>query len=377
MATIEKLTREGGPVYKAVVRKQGHGKQTKTFKTRSAAERWGHQLEAQIEQENAGLTHEAQRHTLAQTIDRYRAEILPSKRPSTAAKYEQHLSYWKEQLGHLRLSELSAAKIDACRDALTSTPIPPKSADPDKTAPPQYRRPATVNRHLATLASVLTAAVKRWHWLQTNPMQQVHKLTEANGGTRFLSEDELQRLIEACRESTSPDLLLAVLLSITTGARQGEILNLRWKDIDLQTRMIHVQAEAETTTKGGIRSLPITAQVLPLLQARRETRKQAKVAPLHDTGLVFPSRVSDKQPIDLRKPWTTALERAGIEQFRWHDLRHSAASFLAKGGASLVEIGAVLGHKTPTTTKRYAHLAEQHTHALVHSMADRILGGAK
>ena len=71
---------------------------------------------------------------------------------------------------------------------------------------------------------------------------------------------------------------------------------------------------------------------------------------------------------------TTALRRAGIENFRWHDLRHSAASFLAKNGASLIEIGAVLGHKSANTTKRYSHLTEQHTHALVRGMSDKLLG---
>ena len=223
---------------------------------------------------------------------------------------------------------------------------------------------------------MLTACVKQWHWLQISPLQQVAKGSEHNAGTRFLSEDELQRLLAACRESESPDLLLAVLLSITTGARQGEILNLRWKDIDLQAGVVRVRVDSETTTKGGIRSLPITAQVLPLLQARKKQRQQGKVTPLTDDGLLFPSRVSDKQPVQLRTPWETALRRAGIEHFRWHDLRHSCASFLARNGASLLEIGNVLGHKSANTTKRYAHLSEQHTHALVRGMADDLLGTA-
>jgi integrase len=364
MATIEKVQRQAGMVYKAKVRKQGHPTVTKSFKTRTAAERWARKLEAAIDEDDAGLTNEAQRHTLTQAITRYTAEVLPERRPNTRRPYEIHLNYWRPKLGHLKLSELSAAKIDACRDELAAA----------------GKAPATVNRYLATLAAVLTAAVKRWHWLKTSPMREVHKSAEGNGGTRFLSEAELSRLLAACRESASPDLYLAVLLSITTGARQGEILGLRWKDVDLEAGVLRVRVDNETTTKGGVRSLPIASQVLPLLiernRRRQEARKAGKVAPLHADAdaLVFPSRVTATKPVQLRQPFETALRRAEIERFRWHDMRHSAASFLAKGGASLLEIGAVLGHKSANTTKRYAHLTEDHTHELVRGMADAVLG---
>ncbi|NCA73075.1 MAG: site-specific integrase, partial [Sphingobacteriia bacterium] len=99
------------------------------------------------------------------------------------------------------------------------------------------------------------------------------------------------------------------------------------------------------------------------------------VRALRDPGLIFPSRVTTTKPVDLRTPWETALKRAGIERFRWHDMRHSAASFLAANGASLLEIGAVLGHKSPATTKRYAHLTEQHTHDLVRAMTADLFEG--
>ncbi|MFB1490866.1 MULTISPECIES: tyrosine-type recombinase/integrase [unclassified Thiocapsa] len=365
MATIEKLQRESGPVYKAVVRKQGHGKQTKTFKTRSAAERWSRQLEARIEQDDAGLTNEAQRHTLGETITKYRAEVLPEKRPTTARPYGIHLDYWDQKLGHLKLSELTATKIDACRDEIAAGSAP-----------------ATVNRYLATLASVCTAAVKRWHWLTTNPLRQVAKPQEGNGGTRFLTREELPRLLDACRQSASPDLYLAVLLSLTTGARQQELLGLRWKDVDLHAGLLHLRVENETTTKGGIRAVPIAPEALDLLKARKAERDRkedqtGKVRTLRDPGLVFPARVTVTKPVDLRTPWETALKRAGIEGFRWHDMRHSAASFLAKGGASLLEIGAVLGHKSAATSKRYSHLTAQHTHDLVRSMTADLFGEGK
>jgi integrase len=283
---------------------------------------------------------------------------LPEKRPVTARKDEQHLDHWTEALGALRLSELTAVKIAQARDTLTAA----------------GKAPATVNRYLATLASVLTACVKRWHWLAASPMAQVQKPTERNGGLRFLSDDEAARLLKACRESESPDLYLAVLLYLTTGARQREILGLRWQDLDLTAGSMDVWADAETTTKSGARFLPIVPEALTLLQARREAQQGGKVAALRPSGLVFPSRVTASKTVSLRTPWETALKRAGIDNFRWHDLRHSATSFLAKGGASLVESGAVLGHESANTTKRYSHLAEEHTADLVRNMAARVLG---
>ena len=357
MATIRKIARESGTVYQAYIRKRGHPDVCRTFKTRNAAERWARKYEVQIEEGRAGLIDEGQRHTLTAAIVRYRAEILPDLRPETARKYEHHLYLWDAKLGHLRLSDVTAVQIAEVRDELSAA----------------SKAPATINRYLATLGAVLSACVKRWHWLSASAMTQVQKPAERNAGTRFLSEAELARLLAACRESASPDLYLAVVLSITTGARAGEILGLRWSDLDLDTGLLIVRADNETTTKGGARRLPIAPEAVALLLARRDAHRQGQITPLRDDALVFPSRVTRAHPVLLRRPWETALKRAGIEHFRWHDLRHSAASFLAKSGASLLEIGAVLGHKSANTTKRYAHLTETHTHDLLRDMAERAL----
>lgn len=364
MATIEKIQRQSGTVYKAKVRKQGHPTTTRTFKTRTAAKRWAAKFEGEIEEGDAGITLEGQKHSLSDAIKQYREQLLPDLRPETRRKYEQHLDFWEPKLGHLRLFDCRPEKIATVRDELTAT----------------GKAPATVNRYMATLAAVFAATVKRWHWLQVSPMQQIAKPVERNSGTRYLSDDELQRLLAACRESTSPDLYLAVVLSITTGARQGEILGLRWRDVDLSTGVLYLRADADTVTKGSVRSVPIAAVALPLLKSRQEAQQKAqegKVQQIRDRGLVFPSRVSRMQPVLLHRPWTTAVNRAGIESFRWHDLRHSAASFLAKSGASLIEIGAILGHKSANTTKRYSHLTQQHTHDLVRKLADTMFGGGE
>ncbi|ADC61837.1 tyrosine-type recombinase/integrase [Allochromatium vinosum] len=359
MATITKLQRPSGTVYKARVRLIGQdGETSRTFKTRTAAERWARKFEAAALEDRAGLIMEGQKHTLKDAIKRYRTEILPDHTATTRPTYAQRLDYWCAELGHLRLSDVTPAKIAGCRDELLTS-----------------KAPATVHGYLAVLASVLTTCVKRWHWVKESPMAHVDKPSVANGRTRFLSQDELSRLLEACRASESPDLYLAVVLAITTGARRGELLGLRWRDVDLVKDVLYLRVDNETTTKGGVRAVRIASQVKPILEARQAGYRRGKVADITGAALVFPSRVSTRQPVDLRTPFRTALRRAGIEGFRWHDLRHSAASFMAAHGASLVEIGAVLGHRSAQTTKRYAHLAEQAAHELVQGTADKVLGG--
>lgn len=350
MATFRKLPQKDGTIHwQAIIRKEGRPARYASFHNRTDAVRWAKAQEVEIERDDANLTTAGHRHTLAQVLDRYRREVLPTKAPSTQPNYRIHLAWWESHLGTLRLADLRAERIDTCRDLLTQA----------------GKSPATVTRYLASLAAALTAAVKLWHWLPASPLAQVSKPTVSNERTRFLTEAELARLLTACRESTSRDLLTCVMLAISTGARQGEILNLRWRDLDIERGIITLRAGIETTTKGGSRGVALAGEVAPLLRDRA-------AAGVDPAALVFPSRVTRRHPIDLRKPFETALARAGITDFHWHDLRHSAASFLAVDGASLLEIGAILGHRNPSTTKRYSHLTEQHAHDLTRAMSRRL-----
>jgi len=354
MATVTKIARPSETVYKARIRRPGQGQLSKTFRYKSDAEKWAKQQEAALVRDDTGLTTPAQKHTLREVIARYRTERLPELAPGTQVAYDIHLRFWDEHLGHFKLSELRPDKIAELRDNLRE----------------QGKKPAGVNRYLAALAAVLTRCVKHWHILESNPVQRVAKLTENNARERFLTEVELARLLNTCRESNSPDLYTAVLLSITTGARQGEVLGLRWSDVDFQRGIITLRH----TKNGDSRTLAIAAQVLSLLKERKANREQSNVTALHDNGLVFPSRVSANQPVNLRDGFNAAVKRAGLGDFHWHDLRHSCASFLAESGASLRQIGEVLGHRSVEATRRYSHLTEQNAHELVRDLGDKLLG---
>jgi integrase len=204
-------------------------------------------------------------------------------------------------------------------------------------------------QYLMALSHVLSVARGEWHLIADNPVLAVRKPTLRNERTRSLSDDELRRLMAACRESESPYLLEAVTLALTTGARRQEVMGLEWRDLDFAAKTVTFR---ETKT-GEVRTVALADAAAGLLLARR------------GVGLVFPAPFDPKRPdrpptpVDLRSAWETALRRAGIEDFRWHDQRHSAASILASDGASLLEIGGVLGHKTASSTKRYSHLTKE------------------
>ena len=365
MATIRARTRASGKIhYHVQVRLKGYPAQTASFDRKTDAKRWANQIESAIRDGRHFKTAESKRHTLSDLVERYKRDILPTKKPRTRAPQVGQLEWWEEQLGSYVLADISPAILAECRDKLIRDPIKPRISDPKKAEVKRYRTPATVNRYLAVLSHAFSVAVREWEWLDNNPASRVRRQTEPRGRVRFLSESERERLMEACKASNSPVLYLVVILALSTGMRQGEILGLSWRDVDLNQG----RAVLHDTKNGERRVVPITGLALDLLKSHAKLRRL-------DTDRLFPSHKHPTKPIDLRAPWEKALERAGIEDFRFHDLRHSAASYLAMNGASLAEIAEVLGHKTLQMVKRYAHLSEAHTAGVVGRMNEKIFGG--
>lgn len=355
MATIEKrITPEGAISYRVKVRLKGFPVQTATFERSTDAKKWAGQTEAAIREGRYFKTVEAKRHTLGELIDRYSRDVLPLKgRNSRFANVQKsQLAWWKEKLGAYTLADVTPSMIAEQRDALANTVFENG----------ERRSPATVNRYLAALSHAFTVAVKEWGWLEDNPVRKVTRPKEPRGRVRFLSDTERLALLATCKTSNSEFLYPVVVLALSTGARHGEIMGLKWDDVDFKRGVITLHE----TKNGERRLLPLAGHALALM------RDHAKVRRI-DTELVFPNRKGDK-PADIRTGFENALEQAGIKDFRFHDLRHSAASYLAMNGASLAEIAEVLGHKTLQMVKRYAHLSEAHTSKVVAAMNERIFG---
>lgn len=132
-------------------------------------------------------------------------------------QYNQNsqLAWWSARLGQLPLEELTPAIIGEHRDKLC-----------------RGRSGSTVNRYLAALSAVLSEAVREWMWLEQNSVRRVRRPPEARARVRFLSDDERERLLQACRESASSALYMVVVLALSTGARKGELLSLKWSQGD-------------------------------------------------------------------------------------------------------------------------------------------------
>ena len=352
MASIEKRTTADGTSYRVKIRLRGQPVQTATFTRLTDAKRWAEQTATAMREGRHFATTEAKRHTLNDAITRYKAEKL--SRLQDGETRTAQLEWWARELGDYALADVTPARITEAREKLAREPI----------TGGRVRSDATINRYLAALSVVLSTCVKSWEWLEVSPMRRVEKRKEPRGRVRFLSDDERAHLLDACKGH--PDLYAAVLLALTTGARRMEIMSLSWAQVDLSRRVILL----EHTKNGERRPLPIVGPALDILRERAKVRRL-------DTDLVFPGRTDPKQPVDLRTPWETALKRAGIENFHWHDLRHTTASYLAMNGAGLQEIAAVLGHKTLAMVKRYAHLSHEHVAGVMEDMAGKIFGGAK
>jgi integrase len=199
--------------------------------------------------------------------------------------------------------------------------------------------PATVNRELACLKHMFSMAI-RWQLVTSNPAKEVKLFKEELPALRILSVEEQDRLINECSDWLKP----IVITALNTGMRLGEILNLEWKHVGLDLRIITV---TKTKTREN-RIIPINSYLASIL---------AKQPMIHQ--YVFPNRVG-KPFNDIHKAFYVAVRRAAIGHFRFHDLRHNFASNLVMEGVDLVTVKELLGHRQITTTMRYAHLNSEH-----------------
>lgn len=353
MATIvPRKGKDGKLAFQVKIRVQGHPPQTDTFQKKTDATRWAQSIEAALRDNRFVPSSESKRHTVAELIDRYLTDVVPQKKDQRNPK--KYLAWWKKKLGHLRIAAVTPAVIVEARDELARRPV---QRDPSKKL-----SPASVVRHMAALSHAFSIAVREWQWLELNPFTRVSRPKEPRGRVRYLADEERERLLDACKGSGHPLLYAAVVLSLSTGARKGELLGLKWENVNLKAGRIALL----DTKNGEHRGLPLAPHALQIMKELRASRKDS-------IPWVFPGR-GGRKPIDLQVPWEAAVRAANLQDFRWHDLRHSAASYLAMNGATLAEIAAVLGHRQLDMVKRYAHLSPEHLAGVVTRMNASIFG---
>jgi integrase len=361
----ERKTKSGETHYKVVVRLKGYPTQTATFHRKTDAKIWGQNTESAMREGRHFKAAESKKRTFSDTIDHYLKTVVPIRYANGRYKNSIicHLVYWKHHLGPYTLADVTPAKIAELRDTLLVAPINDSNGNTviDKNGKPKRNKsPATVVRYLASLSTFYSTVVNEWGWVDQNPVKKVKRPTEPRGRVRFLSDDERSTLLKACRHSKNKYLYPIVVLALSTGARQGEILSIKWDQVDFERSSIRLDQ-----TKNNER------RALPLVGHAHDVVKELYNDGIPANNLVFP-RPDGKKPVYIVNDWEKALIDSGIKNFRFHDLRHCAASYLAMNGATLAEISEILGHKTLQMVKRYAHLSEQHTSQVVSKMNDKI-----
>ena len=211
---------------------------------------------------------------------------------------------------------------------------------------------ATCNREVACLKRIFNKAIE-WGKARDNPIRKVKFFKEDNVRLRYLNKDEIVRLLKEC----APHLKPIALCALNTGMRKSEILNLKWKDVDLKTNLITV-----TETKSGeCRKIPVNSQLKEVLESIEK----------YDSCPYIFNRDGQKFG-DIKTGFNRAVKRAGIEDFHFHDLRHTFASQLVMGGVSLVAVKELLGHKSIEMTLRYSHLSVENKRIALEILSSRL-----
>ncbi len=309
-------------VWQARVIRKGFPTTSKSFNTRQDAERWARQVEAQIDQGRFVSLRLDERTTFDELVSRYMAEVTPLMKGG------------KEDL--IRLAALKRNPL--CK--LSMVALTPTRVAEFRDERLKQVSSGTVIRELAYISSIVNHARREWGISIDNPVRLVRKPASPQGRTRVLSEAELLCILEALTPSPTrrltPWMKPLVELAVETAMRRGELLGLKWSDIDMTNRVAHLPV----TKNGEGRYVPLSSRAVTILQSM----------PRSLSGYVFPI-----QPQTVAAAFKRASKRVGLDDVRFHDLRHTATTALATKLPNVIELAAVTGHKSLHMLKRYYH----------------------
>ena len=384
MAVIrERKSASGVKSYHVQVRIRGFPPQTQTFKSKTLAKELAALTETDLKAGRLLPRVIAERHTVSDLLTRYRKEVLPLKKAKFIRDQTVHLDWWEAKLGRYSLAQLNSNVIGQARIALSTEPIGKKSVKVQtkdakgntitKTVQEdRVRAPATVVRYMGALSHALNTAVNEWGWIDKSPMIGVRKPKVDNERRRFLSDEEIQRVLTEAKGSENRFLYTVVLLALSTGMRLTEIMSLRWRNVLVEDGADMGLLVMEKTKNGDARTSPLAEDAFKAVMVLRDKAKKDNADRVPANQLLFPSDTVENKPVEIRKAWETCRKRAELDDFRFHDLRHTAGSLLAMSGASTREIAEVLGHKTMAMAKRYSHLTQKHLGSVVANMNQRL-----
>ncbi|MBK5071640.1 tyrosine-type recombinase/integrase [Budviciaceae bacterium CWB-B4] len=346
MATI---TKTPAGTWKAIIRKSGWPVTIKTFRIKRDAEDWARRTEDEMMRGAFVQRTPAERMTLETAMKRYLDEVTPTKSPSTQDGEVKRAKTLIRYLGNYSLAALTPEVIARFRDERLA-------GDINKKGIRKPRKNDTVRLEIALLGHFFTIAIKEWQiGLTYNPVRNIRSPAPAPGRTRRLSDDESSRLLAAVEAHSNPMLRWIVYIALETSMRTGEIINLTEKDVDIEGRVIFLQKTKNHT----VRTVPLSIIATKIFQEVLDNPLRRSV----DSELLFfgnPGRDKIRRPYQFSAVWGRIKKRLGINNFRFHDLRHEAVSRLVELGLSDQEVSAISGHKSMQMLHRYTHLRNKH-----------------
>lgn len=359
MANIRiRTTSKGKKRYQACVRIKGYKPVMKTFDKFSSASDWAKKIEVQM---NEGTYQEisddsinslASQFTYTKDLILYYKENIAPQKYSYAEKYNFMYDWWLNKIGSIKIKELKASVLSACKQMLINETI-------IKGKKETHRNNNTINKYLMCISAVLSYAVKELEIIEVNPMSKVSIMPKPHGRTRFLSLDEIHQFIARCKDY-SEVVYIFVLISFSTGGRYSEVLNLKVENVDFQNHQVHYL----NTKNNENRGVPVDVHVLNLLQ---EYLNKMNI----NSGYIFINKHNKK--LYMRGIIQKIIKELNLNDFHIHDIRHTTASYIAMNGGSLLDIAEILGHKSLVMARRYSHLTDKHTASVLNKVTNKIL----
>jgi len=316
MAIIEK---RGAAQWRARIRKQGFPSLTQTFTKKAYAERWVRDVESSMDKGMFIDHREAAQTTLANVLDRYELEILPSKKSQKPVKYQ--IKTIKKMIGKYYLSHLNSNILAKFRDNRV------KNISSE-----------TARKDLMLISRVLHTAVVDWgiQLPNGNPVAALRLPKPALARDRRLELNEEELLLKAALDC-GRHIHNLIIIAIETGMRRGEIINMQWQYINFQKKTLHI----DKTKTDSPRTIPLSNRAINIL----------KKQPRNINGKVWNIRAGSVTQAFIR-----ICKKANITNLRFHDLRHEATSRFFEKGFNIMEVSCITGHKDLKMLKRYTHL---------------------
>jgi len=312
------ITKRGPYQWQVKIRRKGYPVQSKTFETYQDAAAWARTIENEMDRGVFVSRKEAEATTLAEALERYESEKTEHKKGSAQKKLRIKL-FKRSELASRFLATIRGTDVAKYRDRRLA----------------EGMSPFTVNNELILLSNLFSVASKEWGFESLdNPVSKVARPKLPKGRDRRLAHGEEEILLKHLPAGVRP----VVQFALETAARRGEILDIKWKDVDLARRAIRLQ----DTKNGESRDIPLSSKALEILKRQPRKLRDDRVFPISGAH--------------VSKSFRQACEKAEIEDLRFHDLRHEATSRLFEKGLNPMQVAAVTGHKTLVMLKRYTHL---------------------